>query len=64
MDHSFKKNPMNNFAMLTSHEQLVETVLHICVSERFIKDLWKYLWTNRKSRWTTGGPPGPSWQSL
>jgi len=29
MDHLFKKYPMDHFAMLTPHEQLVETVLHI-----------------------------------
>jgi len=29
MDHLLKKYPMDHFAMLTPHEQLVETVLHI-----------------------------------
>jgi len=29
MDHLLQKYPMDHFAMLTAHEQLVETVLHI-----------------------------------
>jgi len=54
MDHLFQKYPMGHFAMLTPHEQLVETCTQ--VSERFIKDLWNSLWI--------GGPPGPRWESL
>jgi len=45
---------MDNFAMLTPHDQLVEEV-----SERFIKDLWNSLWITRNSRWATADPPGP-----
>jgi len=46
MDHLFKKYPMGHFAMLTRHEQLVETVLHIdqrTFYKRFMKlsvDRW------------------------
>jgi len=29
MNHLFKKYPMDHFAIMTSHEQLVETVLHV-----------------------------------
>jgi len=29
MDHVLEKYPMDHFVMLTFHEQLVETVLHI-----------------------------------
>ena len=68
------KYPMDHFPMLAPHEQLVETVLHIgqwtqghvqlIVLSKIIKDLWNSLWTTRNSRWTTGGPPGPGWESL
>jgi len=62
---------MDQFAMLTSHEQLLKhknlkmTVHDLLYSKgynfpkHFIKDLWSSLWTTRNSRWTTGGPPGP-----
>jgi len=29
MDHLYKKYPMDGFAVLTPHEQIVEIVLHI-----------------------------------
>jgi len=45
---------MGRFAMLSRHEQPVETCRQ--VSKRFIKDLWNSLWI--------GGPPGPLWESL
>ena len=65
MDYLFKKNcPMDNFATLTPHKQLVKhknlkTVLQdsksCTFSERFFKDLSNPLWTT---------PPGPRWESL
>jgi len=54
MDHLLIEYPMGHFAMLTPHEKLVESCTQ--VSERFIKDLWNFLWI--------GGLLGPRWESL
>ena len=60
MDYLFKyKYTMDYFAMLIPHEQLVEIF-----QKPLMKDLWNSLWTTRISRRTTGGPPGPRWESL
>jgi len=48
---------MDHFAMLTPHEQLVETALHL-VQRTFVKDLRNSLRTTRKSGWKAGGPRG------
>ena len=59
MDHLFKKYPMDHFAMLTPHRQLIETVAQrsvnssacsIPVHNKIIKALWNALWTTRNSR--------------
>jgi len=62
--------------MLAPHAQLVKhmnlkMVLHNILyskgykfQQRFTKDLWNPLRTTRNSRWNTGGPPGPCWESL
>jgi len=46
---------MNQFATLTPHEQIFETVLNIghWTQKRFIKDSWNSLWATRNSWWTT-----------
>jgi len=46
----FSKNPMDHFAMLTPHEQLVETALHIM---ELSVDHLKFQVVHRWSTWTT-----------
>jgi len=49
---------MDYFAMLTPHEKLVETVLHIgqaWTQGHVQSQSWNSLWATRNSRRTTGG---------
>jgi len=53
------------------NKRTLEMVLHNLLytrgynfQERFVKGLWKSLWTTSNSRCTTSGPPGPRWESL
>jgi len=50
---------MDHFALLTPHEQLIETVLHI---GQWTQGMFNQEFMN--SLWITGGPPGPRWESL
>jgi len=54
--------------MLTFHKHpVLFNSLHSKVynfQERFMKDLWNFLWSTWNPMWTTGGLPGPRWQSL
>jgi len=57
-----KKNPMDHFKKIVLHISLFS---EDCNSqERFIKGLWNFLWSIRNSRWITGGPHVPRWESL